>query len=665
VSGEPFYITTPIYYLNGTPHIGHAYTTTVADVLARWARLEGRPVRFLTGTDEHGQKVLQAAEALGRDPKAHCDELVVVWKALMERLHISYDRFIRTTDDDHVAVVQAVLQKLHDQGDLYRGEYRGWYFVGDEVFVTDKDRAERIAAGAKESDFRLIEEANWFFRMSTYQEALLERLRSDPFVLPESRRNEVLGFLRQPLADLCISRPKSRMSWGIEIPFDRDFVCYVWFDALLNYLTGTGYHPAATPRDWQTWWPADAQLIGKDILTTHSVYWTTMLLAMGVALPDRLFAHGWWVSAEGAKMSKSKGNVIDVDVLIDGFGLDAVRCFLLREIRFGADGQFSYTSFLTRYNADLANDLGNLAHRALSMTTRWCTTVPARTAPDPALVALARRTVETYDAAMESLQLKEAVDAVFELVGAGNKHVDTMAPWALHKAGKTDEVAAVMRDVLELCALAAALLLPVMPGKAPELLRRLGVSEEDAKRWIPALVKGERALDLLVPGATLTIGDPLFPRLAELPPAIAALVEPTHPEERRPGGLRPAPSQEITPVAETTIPPEPATLELADFQKVQLRVGHVLECRLHPDADKLLVLTVDVGEARPRTICAGIRSKFTPEQVVGRKVVVVANLKPRAMRGIVSEGMLLAASGADQAVVDLVGVDANPGDVVR
>jgi methionyl-tRNA synthetase len=665
VAGDAFYITTPIYYLNGTPHIGHAYTTTVADVLARWARLEGRKVRFLTGTDEHGQKVLQAAEARGLDPKSHCDELVVVWKTMMERLRISYDRFIRTTDPDHVAVVQGVLQSLLDKGDLYRDEYRGWYFVRDEVFVTEKDRADRIASGdADPSHFRLIEEPNWFFRMSAYQERLVERLRGDPgLVLPDNRRNEVLGFLRQPLDDLCISRPKSRMSWGIELPFDRDFVCYVWFDALLNYLTGTGYVPGSTSGDWRTWWPANAQLIGKDILTTHSVYWTTMLMALDVALPEHLFAHGWWVSGEGAKMSKSKGNVIDVDLLIDGFGLDAVRSFFLREIRFGADGQFSYTSFQTRYNADLANDLGNLLHRALSMTTRWCGGVPERAAPDASLLALARETVATFQRAMDGLQLKEAADAVFDLVGAGNKFVDTRAPWALHKAGRAAEVASTMRDVLEICALAATLLLPVLPGKAPEMLARLGATEADAGRWVPALLRGERTLDLLVPGAALTVGDPLFPRIAEMPAPIAALFEVAGLPVGE--GLEESPVQNETPPAAPKVDtplPDLSWIEIQDFQKVALRIGKVLTCQPHPNADKLLVLTVELGEARPRTICAGIRHAFAPETLVGRNVVVVANLKPRMLRGVPSEGMILAA-GAEGAL-DLLTVSAPPGSVV-
>jgi methionyl-tRNA synthetase len=660
VSSDTFSITTPIYYLNGTPHIGHAYTTIAADAAARWQRMRGRDVRFLTGTDEHGQKVLEAAQQAGRDPKAHCDELVVVWKAMMERFDIAYDRFIRTTDADHEALVQAALQQLFDAGEIYRDEYRGWYLVKDEVFVTDKEREERIASGElTEAHFRMFEETNWFFRMSKYQQRLLDAIADDATLIqPENRRNEVLGFLSKPLGDLCISRPKSRMGWGIELPFDRDYVCYVWFDALLNYVTGLKGDLAPAPGRH---WPATWQLLGKDILTTHAVYWTTMLMALGVPLPKHLFAHGWWVSADGQKMSKSVGNVIDVDLLADGFGVDATRAFLLREIRFGADGQFSYRGFLERYNADLANDLGNLAHRALSMTDKWLGgVVPERTQADAALAQRAGRTVEAVAGGFESLQFKEALDAAFELVRAGNKYVDTRAPWALNKSGQREALQAAMRDVLEVCATTAALLLPVMPRKMAELLGRLGATEDDARGWLAAWVTGERHLDVLTAGRALTVGDPLFPRLAELPPAIAALFAPA-PE---PSGAS-TPS-EGAPMSETDgeiALPELEWIEYADFAKLLLKVGKVLEAGPHPNADKLLVMKVDVGEARPRTICAGIKAVFAPEALVGRTVVVVANLKPRVLRGVPSEGMILAAGG--ETVVDLVSAQAAPGDTVR
>ena len=522
--GDSFYVTTPIYYVNGLPHIGHAYTSIVADAAARWQRLKGRPTRFLTGTDEHGQKVLEAAQARGLSPKDHVDALVVVWKATMDRLQIRYDRFIRTTDPDHEALVRRVLQQLWDAGEIYQDAYEGWYHVRDEVFVTDKDRTERLANGAGEDEFRRITETNYFFRMSKYQTALLDHIEANPdFIQPDNRRNEVKGFLRQPLGDLCISRPKSRMGWGIELPFDADFVCYVWFDALLNYVTGTGY-----PEDgWEQWWPVDYHLIGKDILTTHAVYWTTMLLALDIPLPEHLFAHGWWVSGDGEKMSKSAGNTIDIALLCDAFGVDAARYFFLREIRLGADGAFSYEGFLTRYNADLANDLGNLAHRALSMTTRWIgPQVPERDAADRQLSDLASATVRAVDGHFDALRFKEALEALWELVKAGNKHIDTTEPWAMNKAGDEAGLARVMRDVLEVCAVAAILLQPVMPTKAAELLAKVGLTPEAAWAKLAQLLAGGDGLGVLAAGAPIELGDPLFPRFRQMPEAIAALFAP-------------------------------------------------------------------------------------------------------------------------------------------
>jgi len=653
---DAFYVTTPIYYVNGNPHIGHAYTTIAADSAARWHRLAGRPVRFLTGVDEHGQKVLEAAEARGMSPKEHCDDMVVGWRAMMEQLDISYDRFIRTTDEDHEALVTDVLQRLYDAGEIYEDQYVGWYLVKDEVFVTEKEKDERIASGELvASDFRQIEERNYFFRMSKYADQLVAHIEANPdFIQPANRRNEVLGFLRKGLGDLCISRPKERMAWGIELPFDASFVTYVWFDALLNYLTGTGYRPDGD--DGAPWWPADYHLIGKDILTTHSVYWTTMLLAMGVELPQHIYAHGWWVSSDGAKMSKSTGNVIDVGRLVEAFGVDACRYFFLREIRFGADGGFSYEGFLGRYNTDLANDLGNLAHRGLTMTSKWLGgVVPARDAPHPQLADLVASVVPEVARAYDTLQFKEALEGVMQLASAANKHIDEQEPWRLNREGREEELAVVMRDVLEVCALAALLLLPVMPTKALELLGKLGVGDSDARDALVRLVDGGVALGLLQPGATVAAGDPLFPRFRELPDSIAALFEP-EPE--------PEPEPAADAVAGEDIPlPDIDWIAFEDFTKVQLRVGEVVSAADHPKADRLLVLQVDVGEARPRTICAGIKSRFAPGDLVGRKVVVVVNLKPRKLRGVPSEGMILAAG--DKEVVDLLSVAADAGEVVR
>ncbi len=656
---RPFYVTTPIYYVNGLPHIGHAYTTIVADVLARWHRLMGREVFFLTGTDEHGQKVLQTAEKRGMTAREHVDDLVVHWRAMWDRLDIAHDRFIRTTDPDHVQVVQAVLARLHDQGLIHKKDYEGWYHVEDEIFVTDKD----VEAGRYDrSELTRITESNYWFRMSAFREPLLEHLDAHPGCIePESRLNEVRGFLRQDLGDLCISRPRARLSWGIPLPFDDDYVCYVWFDALLNYLSGIGYHPDPDKADpeWSRRWPAALQLIGKDILTTHAVYWSTMLMAMGVPLYDVLSAHGWWTSADGDKISKRSGKAIDIGLLVDEFGADATRYFFVREKSLGGDGSFSYEGFLARYNADLANDLGNLAHRGLSMTGKWLGgEVPPMgesTDVERELRALAARAVLELARGFEDRELHRGLDALWDLVKAGNKYVDTTQPWALNKEGRTARLGTVMRHVLEICHLAGACLLAVMPAKAEELLAKLGRSRAEAEAMLSGLLEraaeGELPLDDLRAGTAVEAGDPLFPRIRELPPAIAALFEEPEPE---PAAAEPvdAPEQD-----------GPAPITYDDFARLALRVGQVRAAEAHPRADRLLVLSVDLGEPRPRTIVAGLADRFAPADLVDRRVVVVANLAPRKIRGVESQGMILAAG--DAAVVDLVSVDAEPGEIVR
>lgn len=669
-----FYITTPIYYVNGLPHIGHAYTTIAADTLVRWHRLRGHNAFFLTGTDEHGQKVLEKARSRDMTPKAHCDDMVVHWKAMWDRLRVRPDRFIRTTDADHQRVVEASLQKLWDEGLIYRAEYEGWYYIPDEVFVTDKD----VEDGKYDrSKLTRLKEANYFFKMSQYRDQLVAHIEANPsFVRPEMRRNEVLGFLRKDLGDLCISRPKARMSWGIDIPFDREYVTYVWFDALLNYLSGIGWHPDASLRQpgWHEKWANCVHLLGKDILTTHAVYWSTMLMALGVPLPKGLYAHGWWTASDGSKISKSLGNTIDVGLLAEAYGVDGTRFFFLREIAFGSDGGFSYEGFQTRYNADLANDLGNLAHRGLSMTSNWLgAQVPAigtLTEADHALIAVASRAVAGFADGLDDLQFHRALESLWELVRAGNKYVDTEAPWALNKAGNTDRLATVMRVVLEVCAISGALLLPVMPDKASELLGKLSLSEADVRAWLPRLLDqakaGAVAFDGLTVGASVVLGEPLFPRFRELPePIVAALAAIPEVPVSEP---KAEPKTEAKPAPEAAAPAEAAPAAEAlitydDFAKIKLRSGKVVAAEKHPKADRLLVLQVDVGEAKPRTIVAGIASKFAPEELVGRQVVVVINLAPAKLRGVMSEGMLLAAGG--EAVIDLVSVNANPGEIVR
>ena len=649
---RPFYVTTPIYYVNDAPHIGHAYTTVAADTLARWHRLNGRPTFFLTGTDEHGQKVLRAAEKLGRTPQEHADAMHVRFKALWERLGIQYDDFIRTTEPRHAAFVQGMLTKLHDKGLLYAADYSGWYSTSAERFWSDEEVAKATATAlgkaVTEADLHngvagvcpdtgaaveWITEKNWFFKMSLFQDQLVAHLTEHPLsVQPDTRRNEVLGYLRKPLGDLCISRPKSRLPWGIPLPFDTEYVTYVWFDALSNYLSAL----QSPPDRATTFWPEALHLVGKDILTFHTVYWFSMLMAADIAPPKQVYAHGWWLMT-GKKMSKSLGNVIKPDALIDAYGADAVRYFLLREVPFGGDGEFSHEGFLLRYNSDLANDLGNLAHRGLSMTAQWLgSVVPAAgpaTEADVELQAVAARATEAFAAQMENVQFKAALEGLWELVRAGNKYVDSQAPWALNKRGDTERLGTVLRNAMEVVRIAVSHLACACPDKSSEMLARLGLSAPDLAP----------TFDRLVVGAPVAFRDPLFPRLLEIPESLMS-TEPVVPVAAPvPAGAPVAPA--AAPVADLPL------IEYDDFAKVQLRTGVILTAEKHPKADRLLVLSVDVGEEKPRTIVAGIAAVYEPAELLGKTVIVVCNLKPAKLRGIESQGMLLAAGGSDVASI--------------
>lgn len=652
-----FYITTPLYYVNAKPHLGHAYTTAAADVAARWHRLKGDEVFFLTGTDEHGQKVMEAAARREMSPKAHADDMVVPFKVLWERLDITHDDFIRTTEPRHTTVVQAVLQMLYERGDIYADDYEGWYSTSAERFWTEKDLVD-----GKCPDTGLpvewITERNYFFRMSKYADQLRQWIADHPgFLRPESRRNEVLGYLRGEVGDLCISRPKARLSWGIPLPFDDDYVTYVWFDALLNYITALGYDPNGSSSDrMSALWPASYQLIGKDILTTHAVYWSTMLFALGLPPTQCLYAHGWW-TVEGRKMSKSLGNVVDPILLVDAYGADAVRYFMLKEIPFGGDGDFSHDTFMVRFNADLANDFGNLAHRSLSMITKWLgSTIPTLDAPterDDALQELARQTLATYTEQLEALQFSQALETLWTLIRAGNKYIDSEEPWRLNREGRTERLHGVMRRILEIVRIASVLVSPIMPNKARQMLSALGVDE----------VRFEKLdrFDGLTAGASFTLGDPVFPRMQALPDAIqavrsAALAQAEPPKKKKKKkASKPA----------GAAPDVPGIITFQDFQKVRLRAGKIAAAEKHPKADRLLVLSVDVGEEQPRQIVAGIATRYAPEELVGQTVVAVVNLKPAKLRGIESQGMLLAAGEKDVlALVTLSGA-VEPGTVVR
>ncbi|MFM1847101.1 MAG: Methionine--tRNA ligase [Pseudomonadota bacterium] len=507
-----FYVTTPIYYVNATPHIGHAYTTILADVLARYHRLWGDSVVMLTGTDEHGQKVQSAAKARGLDPQAHCDEMMLGFEKAWQDLDIAPDIFMRTTFPFHREVVQRCLQDLFDRGEIYAQDYEGWYSVSEEIFYTEKDLVDGRSPAGKE--VQKITERNYFFRMSKYQQQLIDYINKNPdFIQPAGKRSEVLGFLQQPLGDLCISRPKSRLSWGIEIPFDKDYVTYVWFDALLNYVSALGYGQGPERQaNFDRYWKEAIHLIGKDILITHTVYWPTMLMALGMPLPKMIFAHGWWLNALGGKMSKSEGPVVDPLSMRESVGVDALRYFLCREIQLGNDAQFSPEILVNRVNAELANNLGNLFSRSVNLVIKYFNgALPERAATHPAtgeLEALARKTPAVVRERIGELDIAGAIGGVIDLLNATNKYLDVIAPWKTAKenlplAGES------LYAALENVRIAAVLLTPVMPTKMAALLGSLGISA-------PATFEDAARFGALPAGLRLEKPAPLFPR-AEIP----------------------------------------------------------------------------------------------------------------------------------------------------
>ena len=631
---KKFYTTTPIYYVNDKPHIGHAYTTVLADVLSRFHRSAGDATFFLTGTDEHGQKVQKAAEKNNMDCKQHCDETVVRFKELWDVLGITNDRFIRTTDEYHKTVVQKVLQNLYDRDLIYRAEYTGWYCVGCERFFTEKDLVDGKCPDCGREVSEIVE-SNYFFRMSKYQDWLIEYIETHPdFILPKFRANETLGFLRRELEDLCISRPKSRLAWGIELPFDKDYVCYVWFDALLNYLSGVGHLQDDT--EFAKWWPASCQLIGKDILTTHTVYWTTMLKAMELPLPKTIFAHGWWLTGK-TKMSKSLGNVVNPMDMIERCGVDAFRYYLMAEMSPGNDASFTEESFINRYNTDLANDLGNLASRVLKMALRNCNgTIPTpheMLAEDNELLAAADKALEVMEKSLSTLALDSGISAVMDVVRLGNKYFEAAAPWTLAKNGNIERLETVVYTAAEAMRRVAVLLDPVMPNKMKELRDMLGMDP-----GLPATLEALHDKKNILSGSTVLDRGGLFMRIQVEEPAACQ---------------KPAKEKKAEKPANVVAPEE--LVEITDFAKIKLKTAKVLTAERVEGADKLLKLSIEVGSEK-RPLVAGVAQYYTPEEMVGKTIVIVANLKPAVIRGVESAGMLLAAkSGKKLALVTVEG----------
>jgi methionyl-tRNA synthetase len=654
VSKKPFFISTPIYYPSDRLHIGHAYCTTIADAVARFQRLAGKDVFFLTGSDEHGQKIQRKAAENGQSPIQYVDPIVASFQLLWEKLGISHDDFIRTTEKRHHEVVQNIFQKIYDQGDIYKAAYEGWYCTPCETFWLERQLTDGNCPDCGRP-VEMVQEESYFFRMGKYQDRLMKHIEDHPeFIQPVSRRNEMINFIKQGLEDLCVSR--TTFDWGIPVPFDPKHVVYVWFDALTNYITAAGY--LHDKEKFARYWPADVHLVGKEIVRFHSIIWPIILMALGVELPKKIYGHGWLV-VEGDKMSKSKGNVVDPMLLIEEFGADAIRYFLLREINLGQDGNFSRDALIKRINSDLANDLGNLLHRTLNMMQRYNggilgAAVEAAQADAP-LLELARTTPSRYKDLMEAMDINGAIKEIWLLIGRANKYIDETEPWILAKdQAKAARLNTVLYHLLEVLGIVSVLVEPFMPVTAGRMRAQLGLPLEVTPGDFESLgrfgVHGN-----IKPGHRTGTPEPIFPRIEEKAegdeklegtetdkPAVAA-------EKSKPAELlkKEAPA----PAADSAA--DKGEISIDDFARLVLRTAIVITAEKVEKTEKLLKLTVDLGREQ-RTIISGIAQHYTPEDMVGRTVILIANLKPAKIRGIESHGMLLAASDADRTTLSLL-----------